>query len=202
MAGLYGGGSYYDDAYNKKYGGNTPTFADNYAQNTSWFQKKGLLQDQALIDKGYQYFQGSADTSAEALMAAGYQTAGSLGSTLAGGQNAWYLAPQKSAAQAPAPSGGGGFSLPKPVPPKKVEPPKPVVTNTKVGSAIGGNVSETLGSKNKSVFDEGAKGLKGLTIGKPVDTTAPTTDKERKRFGLGLFNVGLTAPSTGTGVQV
>ena len=76
------------------------------------------------------------------------------------------------------------------------------MTNTKVGSAIGGG-GETLGSKNKSVFDKGAIGLKGLTIGGGgVETPLPTDDKKRKRFGLGLFNVGLTAPNAGTGVQV
>lgn len=100
-------------------------------------------------------------------------------------------------------SGGGGYTAPKPLPaPPKVEPPKPIVTNTKVGSAIGGG-GETLGAKMKSVFDEGAKGLKGLTIGGgPKDVAEGVDEKERTRFGQGLFNVGLVAPKAGTGVQV
>ena len=87
---LYSGGSFYDDAYKRKYGDAAPSFEQDYGGNTAWFAKKGLLRDQALIDQGYQYYEGSADTSADVLRKAGWITAGEAGSTLQGGQNAWY----------------------------------------------------------------------------------------------------------------
>jgi hypothetical protein len=100
-----------------------------------------------------------------------------------------------------APSGGGGSAPAPVVPPKPVEP-EPFKLNTTTGSAIGGDISATLGSVGKSPYDTAAKGLKGLTT--PTGRTPRDKDKdlERERFGQGLFNIGLTKPGSGTGVQV
>lgn len=196
----------YDTAYNKKYPNEKPTFEQDYQSNQAWYAKMGMLRDQSLVDQGFQHYEGSADATPEQLRAAGYKSQADLGGTAANAANSWYLSPEAKAASTGGGGGGssGGYSAPAPAAAPKPVEPEPFKLNTATGSAIGGDISATLGSVGKSLYARAAKGLKGLSTPTASVVTFTNKDKdlERKRFGQGLFNVGLTNPGSGTGVQV
>lgn len=193
----------FDAAHIAQYGDTNPTFEDIY-NNSSWWQRTGRLRDQALIDSGYSHWEGSADATAEELAKLGYKSQAELGGTSADGYNTYYKAndPTPTAPSAPSAPTGGGFSIPKDVPPPPTPAPEPFRMTSETGSAIGGDITATLGSVGKSPYDTAAKGLKGLTTPTGKAPVARDKEIERKKFGQGLFKVGVNLPGSGTGVQV
>ena len=210
LSGLLGDINKYNTAHESnvanRYGGQPGTYETEIANAKSrrWIDRNNLRRDDAVVASGYEFYRGNPATNEADMRASGYITAGEAGATGANTSSGWYKAnaPASSGGGGSAPSVGGGGSAPAPAPVAPPVAPEPFRLTSETGSAIGGDISATLGSVGKSPYDTTAKGLKGLTT--PTGKAPVDRDKEleRKRFGQGLFKVGVNLPGSGTGVQV